>query len=162
MHATGIELDDTVGVRETPVTNARVFRVALDDVDACDDGVKRIGGADQKAKRLFDARTSAPISEAVPVVRCDDDRLHSAALDGGWLGQEPIAGQTRSNTRKRTGSNEVSPTDTSHPISSSSKRAVLASDHFDAASVADTIVTWLLNQDGCGETCSIRPRGLIS
>jgi hypothetical protein len=83
VHATGIELDNTVGVRETPVTNARVFRVALNDVDACDDGVKRIGAADQKAKRLFDARTSAPIFEVVPVARCDDDRPHSVALDGG-------------------------------------------------------------------------------
>jgi hypothetical protein len=99
MHATGIELDHAIGVREPPVPDARVFRVTFNDVDARDDGVKRIGAADQKAKRLFDARPIAPVFEAVPVAGCDDDRLQRVGLDGGRLGEEPITGQTRSNTR---------------------------------------------------------------
>jgi hypothetical protein len=83
VHATGIELDNAVGVWETPVTNTRVFWVAFNDGDACDDGVKRIGAADQKAKRLFDACTITSILEAVPVARCDDDRPGRVTLDGG-------------------------------------------------------------------------------
>jgi hypothetical protein len=83
MHATGIELDHTVGVRETAVTDARVLWIAFNDVDACDDGVKWIGAADQKAKRLFDACAIAPILVAVPVAGCDDDRPRRAIPDGG-------------------------------------------------------------------------------
>jgi hypothetical protein len=116
-------LDNTVGVRETAVTDARVFWVAFNDVDACDDGVNWIGAAGQKAKRFFDACTIAPILEAVPVARGNDDRPRRAILDGGRLGQDPIAGQTRPNTRNRTSPDEVSPSDTSHRVSSSSEPA---------------------------------------
>src|SRR4029450_9978873 len=114
VHATGIELDDSVGVRQASIANARVFGVPFDDVHAGDHGIKRIGAAIQQSKRLFDARPIAAVLESVTVAGCDDHRPYRVALDRRSLGKDTLASETNGNARESTGANEVSPTDISH------------------------------------------------
>jgi hypothetical protein len=73
VHAAGIQLHDTVSVRQTPKADARVFRIPFHDIDACDHGVERVGAADEQSKGLFDARSITAVLEPVPVARRNDD-----------------------------------------------------------------------------------------
>ena len=67
VHAAGIQLDDAVSVRQAPETDARIFRIAFDDIDACNHGIERVGSADEQPKGLLDAGSIATVLELVPV-----------------------------------------------------------------------------------------------
>ena len=67
VHTAGVELDDTISVRQATKAHARVFRISLHDIDACDHGVEGIGSADEKSKGLFDTRSIAAVLEPIAV-----------------------------------------------------------------------------------------------
>src|SRR6476620_10798485 len=114
VHAARIELDDSVGVRQASVADARVLGVPFDDIDAGDDSIERIGAGNQQPKRLFDTGALAAVLEPVAVARSDDDWSCRIDLDRGCLGVDALASQTCSNAGESTCANEVSPTDISH------------------------------------------------
>ena len=87
VHAARIQLDDTLRVRQTAVTDARVRRIELDDVDAGDERVEDVPAGGHRRKREFDGRLRAAVLEAVAVCGRNDDRLDAARADSWSLGK---------------------------------------------------------------------------
>jgi len=67
VHTAGVELHHAVGVRQTTVADAGVFRIALVNVDARDQRIKHVRPTRQKSERLLHACPIAAVLEPVAV-----------------------------------------------------------------------------------------------
>ena len=83
VHAAGVELHHSVGVRQTTVADTVVGRIELDDVDAGDQRVEDVGAADHLRERGLDAGLRAAVLELVAVAGRDDDRLDALGRHHG-------------------------------------------------------------------------------
>jgi hypothetical protein len=109
VHARGIELHDTLGVRQSAVADAGVLRIELENVDAGDQRVEHVRAARDHGEGPFDRRLRAAVLVTVAVGGRDHDRLDALWRQhgGGLREQRPRRGGGY--TRGSGGSNEVAP-----------------------------------------------------
>src|SRR3990170_6157312 len=111
MHAAGVELHNTVGVRQAAVAHAGVLRIKFVDVDTRNQGVESIGPGRQTSERLLHARCSAAVPKAVSVPRGDHDRPDGTGPYGGGLAEDMLTSSSRCHASKDAGSHEVTSAD---------------------------------------------------
>jgi hypothetical protein len=83
VHARRIELDDTVGIRQSAPADAGLIGVELDDADARDEGVQHVGPLRHHPECLRDAGDVVGVLRRVAVPGRDDDRLHALRRQHG-------------------------------------------------------------------------------
>jgi hypothetical protein len=106
VHAAGVELHDAFRVRQSAVTDARIPRIELAEIDTCDQGIEHIGAPGHQVERLLHTGLRFAVLVDVAVVRGNDDGLGTVGLDRRRLA-EPLSGGAKCDTCGGGGANEL-------------------------------------------------------